>query len=165
MSVSNESPIQVNYRRPRSSGFHASALQLVALICNQALQASLKSWNALGFSWKTFPQLFVQTSCPTCVTRLKLAPTKKTKQMLTQKLNLQGKSGVASLTPGFGTWSEDPVPILENRMTRRHPGGRGGQKAPENLKSNSTLIPEELWKPPQLFHGLTLEKVGFKSRL
>lgn len=162
MSVSNESPIQVNYHRPRSSGFHAAALQPVALICNQAL-ASLKSWNALVFSCKTFPRLFVQTSCPTCVTRLKLAPTKK--QMLTQKLNLRGKNGVASLTPGFGTWSEDPVPILENCMTRRHPRGRGGQKAPENLKSNSTLIPEQLQKPPQLFHGLTLEKVGFKSRL
>lgn len=154
MSVSNESPIQVNYHRPRSSGFHAPALQPVALISNQALAS---------ISRKTFSQLFVQTSCPTCVTRLKLAPTKK--QMLTQKLNLRGKSGVASLTPGFGTWSEDPVPILENRMTRRHPKGRGGQKAPENLKSNSALIPDRLRKPPKLFHGLTLEKVGFKSRL
>lgn len=99
MSVSNESPIQVNYHRPRSSGFHASAQQPVALICNQG-PVSLKSRNPLAFSCKTFPQHFVQTSCPTCVTRLKLAPTKK--QMLTQKLNLRGRSGVASLTPGFG---------------------------------------------------------------
>lgn len=155
MSVSNESPIQVNYHRPRSSGFHAPALQPVALICNQGL-ASLKSWNALGFSCETFRRRFVQTSCPTCVTRLKLAPTKK--QMLTQKLNLRGKSGVASLTPGFGTWSGDPVPILEK------PYDSTASKR-QNLKSNSTLIPAQLQKPPQLFHGLTLEKVGFKSRL
>lgn len=46
---------------------------------------------------------------------------------------------------------------LENHLTRLYPRASGGNVSIESLKSHSTLIPEQIPKPLQLFHRITLD--------
>lgn len=46
---------------------------------------------------------------------------------------------------------------LENHLTWLYPRASGGSVARDSLKSHSTLIPEQIPKPLQLFHRITLD--------